>query len=164
VIRTVPRRTDPVVIVGAGLGGLSCALHLAATGRDVTVVEREQVPGGRAGRLTLDGYEFDTGPAVLTMPELIEEALAAVDERLADWLDVTAVDPAYRAHFPDGSTLDVIADSIRMAEEVSRVCGAREANAYLRFVEHVRRLWRLERRDFIERNLDSPRDLLRITG
>jgi len=160
VIRTVPGRTDRVVIVGAGLGGLSCALHLAATGRDVTVVEREQVPGGRVGRLTVDGYEFDTGPAVLTMPELVEEALAAVDERLADWLDVSAVDPAYRAHFPDGSTLDVISDSVRMAEEVSRVCGAREADGYLRFVEHVRRLWRLERRDFIERNLDSPRDLL----
>jgi phytoene desaturase len=70
------------------------------------------------------------------------------------------VDPAYRAHFPDGSTLDVIADTRRMAAEISRVCGAREADGYLRFVEHARRLWRIERADFIERNLDSPRDLL----
>jgi len=57
-----------VVVVGAGLGGLACALHLAAAGRQVTVVEREAVPGGRAGRLSVDGYEFDTGPTVLTMP------------------------------------------------------------------------------------------------
>jgi phytoene desaturase len=154
--------TDRVVIVGAGLGGLSCALHLAAAGREVTVVEREAVPGGRAGRLSVGGYEFDTGPAVLTMPHLLEQAMAAVDERLADWVELTPVEPAYRAYFPDGSTLDVLADSARMAAEVARVCGAREADRYLRFVDHVRHLWRLQRRDFIERNLDGPRDLLTL--
>jgi phytoene desaturase len=149
-----------VVIVGAGLGGLATALHLAGAGRRVTVLERENVPGGRAGRLALDGYEFDTGPTVLTMPDLIAEALGAVGEELADWLDLVPLDPAYRAHYPDGSTLDVITDTARMAAEISRVCGAREADGYLRFVDHARDLWRLERDDFIDRNLDSPRDLL----
>jgi phytoene desaturase len=157
---TVRGPTDRVVIVGAGLGGLACALHLAGAGREVTVVEREPVPGGRAGRLSVGGYEFDTGPTVLTMPHLFEQALAAVDERLADWVELAPVEPAYRAHFPDGSTLDVIADSQRMAAEVARVCGPREADRYLRFVDHLRHLWRLQRRDFIERNLDGPRDLL----
>jgi phytoene desaturase len=148
--------------VGAGLGGLACALHLAAAGREVTVLERAAVPGGRAGRLSIEGYEFDTGPTVLTMPELIEEALGAVGERMADRLDLVPLDPAYRAHFPDGSTLDVLADTVRMAGEVSRVCGPREADGYLRFVDYARHLWRLERRDFIERNLDGPRDLLTL--
>jgi phytoene desaturase len=159
-MRTVSGSTDRVVIVGAGLGGLSAALHLAAAGREVTVVEREPVPGGRAGRLTIGGYEFDTGPTVLTMPDLIEEPLRAVDERLSDWLDLTPLDPAYRAHFPDGSTLDVISHTARMAGEISRVCGPREADGYLRFVEYVRRLWLLQRRDFIDRNYDTPTDLL----
>jgi phytoene desaturase len=159
-MRKVSGRTDRVVIVGAGLGGLACALHLAGAGREVTVLEREAVPGGRAGRLSLGGYEFDTGPAVLTLPELFDEALAPVGERLRDWVELVPVDPAYRAHFPDGSTLDVIADTARMAGEISRVCGPPEADRYLRFVEHAAALWRLERRDFIERNLDSPRDLL----
>jgi phytoene desaturase len=159
-MRTVGGRTDRVVVVGAGLGGLSCALYLAAAGREVTVVERELVPGGRAGRLSLAGYEFDTGPVVFTMPELVEEALAAVGESLADWVELRPVDPAYRAHFADGSTLDVIADPPRMAAEVARVCGSGEAERYLRFAAHIRRLWTLERRDFVERNLDSPRDLL----
>jgi phytoene desaturase len=149
-------------VVGAGLGGLACALHLAGTGREVTVLERAEVPGGRAGRLSVDGYEFDTGPVVLTMPELLDEALGAVGERLSDRLDLVRLDPAYRAHFPDGSTLDVLADTVRMAGEVSRVCGPREADGYLRFVDFARRLWQLERRDFIERNFDSPRDLLTL--
>jgi phytoene desaturase len=151
-----------VVVVGAGLGGLACALHLAGAGREVTVLERAAVPGGRAGRLCVDGYQFDTGPTVLTMPELIDEALAAVGEKLSDRLDLVPVDPAYRAHYPDGSTLDVLADTVRMAGEVSRVCGPREADGYLRFADFARHLWHLERRDFIERNLDSPRDLLTL--
>ncbi|PWR05954.1 phytoene desaturase [Micromonospora acroterricola] len=159
-MRTVTGRTDRVVVVGAGLGGLACALHLAGSGRQVTVLEREPVPGGRAGRLAVDGYDFDTGPTVLTMPELIAEALGAVGEELRDWLDLTPLDPAYRAYYPDGSTLDVLTDTTRMAAEISRVCGPREADGYLRFVDYARELWRLERADFIERNLDAPTDLL----
>jgi phytoene desaturase len=161
-VRTVTGRTDRVVVVGAGLGGLACALHLAGSGRQVTVLEREPVPGGRAGRLAVDGYEFDTGPTVLTMPDLIAEALGAVGEELRDWLDLTPLDPAYRAYYPDGSTLDVRTDTTLMAAEISRVCGPREADGYLRFVDYARELWRLERADFIERNLDAPTDL--ITG
>ena len=87
---------DRVVIVGAGLGGLACALRLAGAGREVTVVEREAHPGGRAGRLGIGGYEFDTGPTVLTMPDLLAETLGAVGENLDDWLDLDRVDPAYR--------------------------------------------------------------------
>src|SRR5688572_24119755 len=109
-MRQVSGPTGRVVVVGAGLGGLSCALRLAGAGREVTVVEREAHPGGRAGRRSVAGYEFDTGPTVLTMPELLAETLGAVGEDLTDWLELTRVDPAYRAHYPDGSTLDVIAD------------------------------------------------------
>jgi phytoene desaturase len=162
-VRKVTGTTDRVVVVGAGLGGLACALHLAAAGRQVTVVEREAVPGGRAGRLSVDGFDFDTGPTVLTMPELIAEPLAAVGERLSDWLELTPLSPAYRAFYPDGSTLDVKTDTVQMAAEISRVCGPREADGYLRFVDFARELWRLERNNFIDRNLDTPLDLMNMS-
>jgi len=162
-VRKVTGSTDRVVVVGAGLGGLACALHLAAAGRQVTVIEREAVPGGRAGRLSVDGYDFDTGPTVLTMPELIAEPLAAVGEKLSDWLELTPLSPAYRAFYPDGSTLDVKTDTVQMAAEISRVCGPREADGYLRFVEFARDLWRLERNNFIDRNLDTPLDLMNVS-
>ncbi len=166
-MRTVTGPTDRVVVVGAGLGGLSAALRLAGAGRTVTVLEREPVPGGRAGRLELDGYSFDTGPTVLTMPELIADALDCVGERLEDWLDLDPVDPLYRAYYPDGSTLDVRADVDAMAAEIERVCGAAEAAGYRRFVDYVSALYRAEMRTFIDRNLDTPfglvgADMLRL--
>jgi phytoene desaturase len=149
-----------VVVVGAGLAGLSAALRLVGAGRQVTVIEREVVPGGRAGSLDLGGYRFDTGPTVLTMPDLIADALDCVGERLEDWLELEPVTPLYRAFYPDGSTLDVKADRDEMAEEVRGVCGPAEAQGYLRYVEFVSRLYRYEMQDFIDRNVDSPAGLL----
>jgi len=159
-VRTVRGRTDHVVVVGAGLGGLSAALRLTGAGRRVTVLEREEVPGGRAGLLSAQGYSFDTGPSVLTMPGLIEDALASVGERMSDWLDLQPVRPLYRARYADGSALDVHADTDAMASEIETLCGSREAAGYRRFVEFVSRLYRLEMRGFIDRNLDSPLSLL----
>jgi phytoene desaturase len=159
-MRTVPGRTERVVVVGAGLGGLSAALHLAGAGRQVTVVEREPVPGGRCGLITDAGYRFDTGATVLTMPELIAQPLNAVGEDLDDWLTLHRLDPAYRARFADGSTIDVRADAGAMADEIARTCGARDAGGWLRYVEFLRALYRIEMPHFIERNLDSPLQLV----
>lgn len=160
-MRTVVGPTDRVVVVGAGLSGLSAALRLIGAGRHVTVLEREDVPGGRAGLLRDSGYEFDTGPTVLTMPDLIADALDCVGERLEDWLELLPVDPHYRALFPDGSTLDVKPGVEAMAEEITRVCGPREAIGYRRFVEFAARLYHLEMKDFIDRSFDHPMDLVR---
>lgn len=159
-MRTVRGCTDDVVIVGAGLGGLACALRLAGAGRRVTVLERGDGPGGRMGRLASGGYLFDTGPTVLTMPELLDATLLAVGERLADRVELVRLDPAYRAHFPDGSTLDVRAHTADTAAEITRLCGPQEADRYLRFVEHVERLYALEWTRFIDRNVDGVADLL----
>jgi len=159
-VRTVTGPTDHVLIVGAGLGGLAAALRLAGAGRRVTVLERETIPGGRAGLLVDGGYSFDTGPTVLTMPDLIADTLGCVGEQLADWLELRPVRPLYRAYYPDGSQLDVHSDIDAMADEIARVCGPREAAGYQRYVAFVSELYRLEMRDFIDRNVDSPLDLL----
>jgi phytoene desaturase len=159
-VRQVTGPTDHVVVVGAGLGGLSAALRLAGAGRQVTVLEREDVPGGRAGLLTDRGYAFDTGPTVLTMPELIADALDCVGESMSDWLTLDPVSPLYRARYADGSTMDVHSSVDAMAEEVARVCGPRESDGYRRFVDFVSELYRLEMRHFIDRNIDSPLSLL----
>ncbi len=159
-MRTVPGRTSSVVVIGAGLGGLSAALRLAGAGRKVTVVERQAIPGGRAGRLELGGYTFDTGPTVLTMPELIDDALGCVGESIDDRLELIRVDPAYRARFADGSTIDVHTDFDAMSAEIARTCGAADVDGYRRFVGYLKKLYELERPTFIDRNLDGVAELI----
>jgi phytoene desaturase len=153
-----------VVVVGAGLAGLSAAMRLAGAGRQVTVLEKESVPGGRAGRLSVPTaggtYEFDTGPTVLTMPDLIADAFDSVGEDMNDWLTLEPVAPLYRAFYPDGSVLNVHADVDEMADEISTVIGPDEAAGYRRYVDFVSQLYRYEMKDFIDRNIDSPLDLV----
>src|ERR1035437_2789706 len=159
-MRQAEGKSEHIVIVGAGLGGLSAALRFAGAGRKVTVVERESVPGGRAGLLQRSGYSFDTGPTVLTMPHLIQDALACVDEDIKDWLELIPLDPLYRAFYHDGSHLDVHADTKRMEEEIATMISSEEAVGYKKYVEFVTKLYKYEMNDFIDRNIDSPFNLL----
>jgi phytoene desaturase len=152
--------TQKVVVVGAGLAGLSAALRLAGAGRDVTVIEREAVPGGRNGLLNKDGYAFDTGPTVLTMPSLIQDAFSAVGEDMKDWLELMPVSPLYRAFYADGSQIDVHADTKAMEQEIREKVSASEAAGYRDYVDFVTKLYKYEMNDFIDRNIDSPLNLL----
>ena len=152
--------TDHVVIVGAGLAGLSAALRLAGAGRKVTVLERESVPGGRNGLLNKDGYSFDTGPTVLTMPSLINDAFNCVGEDMKDWLELTPLTPLYRAFYADGSQLDVHSDTAEMEAEIAQHISGAEAAGYRKYVDFVTKLYKYEMNDFIDRNIDSPFNLL----
>ncbi|MGA5471185.1 phytoene desaturase [Streptomyces arboris] len=156
---TVKGPVDHVVVVGAGLAGLAATLHLLGAGRRVTVVERESGPGGRAGLLESGGFRIDTGPTVLTMPDLVEEAFAAVGDRLADRLELISLDPAYRARFADGSQLDVHTDGAVMEAAVEQFAGARQAVGYRRLRVWLERLYRVQMRRFIDANFDSPLQL-----
>jgi phytoene desaturase len=159
-----PRRTigpaRRVVVVGAGLAGLTAALHLRGAGCEVTVVEREPYAGGRAGRLDLGGFAFDTGPTVLTMPDLLEAPLAAVGEKLGDRLDLVRLDPAYHARFADGSAIDVHTDADAMEQEVREKVSAADAAGYRRLRDWLGELYRVQMATFIDANFDSPLDVL----
>ena len=154
-------RSDEIVIVGAGLGGLSAGLRLTGAGRPVTILEAGSEPGGLMGQRRIAGYRFDTGPTVLTMPELIDDALACVGESRADWLRLNRLDPSYRAEFADGSVLRSFADPARMAEEVRAVCGPGEVAGYERLIARLAQIYRAEFAAYMDRNLDRFRDLVR---
>ncbi len=159
-MRTVSGRTDRVVVVGAGLSGLSAALQLAGRGRAVTVVERGAHPGGRVGRIDIAGYRLDTGPTVLTMPDIIDDAFAAVGESLSDRLVLDSVHPAYDARFADGSRLSVHTEASAMFAEIERFAGRREADGYLRLRDWLIKLYETEFDGFIAANFDSPLSLV----
>lgn len=150
-----------VVVVGAGLGGLSAACHLSGRGHDVTVVERGEVPGGRAGVLSERGYSLDTGPSVLTMTGILADTFAGAGVDMDTYLTLHPVDPMYRACFADGSVVRVFHGREAMVAEIASVCGGDEAQAFGRFCDWLTELYRLELPNFIDRNFDSLFDLAR---
>ncbi|MFB4277666.1 phytoene desaturase family protein [Nonomuraea sp. MTCD27] len=161
---------SPVVVVGAGLGGLAAAVRLAAAGRQVIVVEALDEPGGCCGTARVGAYRFDTGPSVLTMPGVLAEVFGAAGEELRHWLPLRRLDPSYRMVFDDGSRLDVPADREAMAEQVRTVCGPAEAARYERYRRLLDELFRVEWPAFIDadmtrlRGLARPAALLRLAA
>lgn len=161
--------TDSVIVVGAGLAGLSAALHLVGAGRKVTVLERESTIGGRVGTyqvLDSDGrrlYDIDNGASVLTMPNLIAEALAAVGESFESTvpaLTLTSLSPSYHTRYADGSSIDVYSDSTAMSREVEQVCGPAESAGYRRLRRWLASIFDTEFDRYISSNFDSPLDLV----
>ncbi len=146
-------RLGPTVVIGAGLAGLAAAVRLAAVGREVTVVEARDEPGGCCGSARLGPYRFDTGPSVLTMPGVLAETFGAAGEELRDWLPLRRLDPAYRMVFHDGSRLDLTTDGALMAERVRELCGPAEAARYLRYRRLLGELFAAEWPAFIDADM-----------
>lgn len=150
-----------VVVIGAGFGGLSAAAHLVGAGHEVTVLEREATPGGRAASVRQDGFTLDLGPTVFTMPELLDEAFTAVGADRTDHVQIDPIDPIYRAVFADGSTLHIRRGREAMSNEITAFAGRREAGVFHEFCDWVTELYELEMPNFIDTNFDSPLDVIR---
>lgn len=150
-----------VIVLGAGLSGLAAACHLVGDGHDVTVLERDGDVGGRAGRLVRDGFTFDSGPVVMTMPELLERPLRAAGTDPAQALTMRQLDPGYRAAYADGSQLRTYADPTRLRAEIAQVAGEREGAGFDRLHSWLQRLYETEFDAFLDTNYASPLGLLR---
>lgn len=109
-----------VVVIGAGFGGLACALRLAAAGYDVTICEALSTPGGRARRLQLGPYAFDTGPTLVTVPSLLQELWELAQSSVWEDLNLIRLTPYYRILFSDGADFTYWGDSERDLEELKR--------------------------------------------
>ena len=136
------RHLSDVGIVGAGPGGLSAAILLAASGASVDVYERQPVLGGRTRRLSLGEHHFDVGPTFFMMPYVLDEILAAAGRKLSDRVELTRLDPMYRLLLgqPEGApiTLDTTQDLARMSERLSRI-EPHDGPAFQRFIADNRR-------------------------
>lgn len=150
-----------VVVIGAGLAGLSAACHLIGQGHQVTVLERESGPGGRGMQVRQDGFTFDLGPTVMTMPELLDEPLRAAGSSQAEAVPMRRLDPAYRGVFADGSELLVRDSTQATAAQIARLAGSADAQAFRDLEPVLRELYETELPHFIDANFDSPLDLLR---
>lgn len=146
-------------VVGGGLGGLAAACVLAARGYRVVLFERNNWLGGKAAVLERDGFRFDMGPTILTLPTVLRRIFAEAGRSLDDYLDLVPLDPQWRCFFTDRSVLDLVADPAAMARSLETYCGGRDvANGYRRFLDWSARLHEISERFFFWKSVGSIRD------
>jgi phytoene desaturase len=150
-----------VIVIGAGIGGLSAAIRLAARGLHVIVLEQNDAPGGKMREVREQGFRWDTGPSVITMRPVFEELFKAAGEKLEDHLVLRPVDPLTRYFFRDGVVLDATSDRERMAEQISRI-DRHDVHGYDAYLEHAAFLHRVTGPLFIYGERPGPADLLKV--
>jgi len=147
------------------LGGLAAACTLAARGHRVTVLERSDWLGGKAALLQCDGYRFDMGPTILTVPSVLRRIFSEAGEQLADYLQLVRLDPQWRCFFDDGTTLDLVEDTAAMQERLHLFTPDRRVGeGYTRFMETSARLHEISDRFFFWKSVGSIRDTLDWKG
>ena len=111
---TASSRNKSVVVVGAGLGGLSAAISLRAEGFDVEIVEKNEKAGGKLNFLEIDGFGFDLGPSIFTLPQMFESLWERAGKKMSDYVELESVHPHWRNFFEDGTVVDLILSLIHI--------------------------------------------------
>ncbi|MEM9739139.1 MAG: phytoene desaturase family protein [Pseudomonadota bacterium] len=142
--RTFDAKVSPVtaLVIGTGFGGLAAAVRLIAKGYKVKLLERLDAPGGRAAVFRQDGYTFDAGPTVITVPQLFHDLWALLGQRLENHVDLRPIDPFYNIRFNDGQMFYYNADAAAMEAQVARLSPGDLAGyqAFMRHSEDLRKI------------------------
>ena len=155
--------TPSVIVIGAGVGGIATAAHLARQGVHVTVVEKNSRPGGRSDRFSREGHHFDAGPTLFVMPLLYEAEFAALGVAIHDVLDLRRVDPTYHLVFDDYSRLELTSDMKRMQEQLESI----EPGSFqglLRYLEEGGRHYHLAMEKLVNRDFRSASEFFALNN
>jgi phytoene desaturase len=150
-----------VIVIGAGVGGIVAATHLAQHGFRVTIVEKNSRPGGRCDRISREGHQFDTGPTLVVMPLLYEAEFRALGVSLHEMLDLQRVDPTYHLVFDDSSQLALTSDMKSMCEQLE----AFEAGSFrglLRYMDEGRRHYHLSMERLVNTDFRNVSDFFAL--
>ncbi len=151
-----------IVVIGAGIGGLAAALRLRQSGLDVTLVEKQPRPGGRAAGFTEAGFQADTGPTIMVMRQAVDDLYRDLGQSADERLRLQRLDPNYRILFHDGEHLDLWATMPLLTAEIERVAPGMADRAFEYLGESARR-YRLGM-PFVERNYYHVTDLANPTA
>ncbi|HSQ57563.1 MAG TPA: phytoene desaturase family protein [Gemmata sp.] len=153
--------TDRVGIIGGGLGGLAAACTLAARGYEVVLFEKSSWLGGKAAVLAGDGFRFDMGPTILTMPSVLRRIFKEAGRRLEDYLDLIRLDPQWRCFFNDGSVLDLVENVDKMASSLDAyVPGENTGRGYREFITYAERLHRISEQYYFWKSIGGIGDMI----
>jgi phytoene desaturase len=149
------------IVIGAGLGGLAAAMRLGAKGYKVTVIDKLDVPGGRGSAIWQDGYRFDLGPTIVTVPQLYQELWAACGRDFAADVELKALDPFYEIRWPDGTKFVAQQDTEKMRAEVARI-EPRDVPGFDRFLKDSERRYAFGFEDLGRRSMHKLLDLIKV--
>src|ERR1700722_15293447 len=121
------KKQKKVIVIGAGLGGLSAAISLAQEGYAVEVHDKNDKVGGKLNVLRKDGFSFDLGPSILTLPHIFERFFTRSQKKMSDYFSIRPVRPHWRNFFEDGLVIDLYPEPERMAEEARKAGESPEA-------------------------------------
>ncbi len=154
-----------VGVIGSGLGGLAAACTLAARGYQVVLFEKNEWLGGKAAVFEKDGFRFDMGPTILTVPAVLKRIFAEADVALDDALDLRKLDPQWRSFFEGGHVLDLDQDVEAMGNRVTAFTGdAKQGDGYRRFLELSEHLHGVSDRFFFWKSVQDISDTLDFKG
>lgn len=152
-------REQQVVVIGGGLGGLSAAISLASEGFSVTLLEKNDKLGGKLNILHKDGFSFDLGPSILTMPHIFRQLFERAGRNMDDYVQIQPVEPHWRNFFSDGTTFDLCGDPVQQRKELDKLdaCSYAEFEC---FKAYSTKLGRITERGYFGKGLDSLSQLI----
>lgn len=153
----------PIGVVGAGLAGLAAACTLAARGHKVVLFDKNPWLGGKAAQLKQDGFRFDMGPTILTVPHVLARVFAEAGRNLHDYLDLRRLDPQWRCFFDDGSVLDLQENVPAMAQAVAKFAPGSE-QGYRDFIAMSQKLHEVSEKFFFWKSVEGIGDTLSVKG
>lgn len=144
--------SEPAVVIGSGIAGLASAIRLRAQGYDVTILEAAPVPGGKNRDFHRDGFRFDAGPSVFTLPELLKDTLSSAGLDPDEFISIRELEASCRYFWRDGTTLTAWTDPARFAREAEQVLGE-PAESIHRFLGRAEKIYNLTEPLFLKKSL-----------
>ena len=158
-----PVRSERVAVIGSGLGGLSAAISLAIEGFRVTVFEKNEKAGGKLNLLRKEGFNFDLGPSILTMPHIFQTLFAMANKKMSDYVEIQEVKPHWRNFFEDGTVIDLTPDLREMEKELAKL-SQNEADGFFEYLDYSRRLCKITEEGYFAKGLETALELVRFYG
>ncbi len=155
-------KAHEILIVGAGIGGLSAAIHLAANGQRVKILEKNATVGGKMNEIAADGFRWDTGPSVITMRHVFEDLFAAAGRRLEDYLNLVPVDPLTRYFYLDGRILDIHPQLENTLQAIQQFA-PEDMEGYEKFLAYAAQIHRITGPVFIYNQPPTWRSFLKVS-
>ncbi|WP_208560400.1 phytoene desaturase family protein [Marinilactibacillus kalidii] len=152
-----------VTIIGGGLGGISAAIALTQSGYQVNLYEKNDHIGGKLNRLEVEGYGFDLGPSILTMPFIFERFFLVSDKKMSDYVTIEKLDLQWRSFFTDGTTIDLY-EQLADMDQNNTSLSKQDLKEYKNFLDYSQSLYEITEKGYFDKGLDNTVDVMKFHG